>query len=1650
MSLPGLETLVITFINFDGSNVGSLPAGFANTSMVPGHPGNYKVGNAGAISSPNSLYDASGNTEGSALWTNFLAADQAIQFDQIVSLSGGVMSPLIRMSSNGKTGYGALISWSGLSVKFVLINPNGAIATLASPAIPAYPNGAQVTVKLQIQGTTLSFKSWVTGTAEPASWTATTTDSTYSAAGYGGFSNGGGAVDNVYFGPPGTTFTGGFIAPTLSTGTIAWNSAQLQWTAASQSAGTVSYQLMRSPHGTNSFTAVNGATSSPATDSTVEAVTAYDYKVTASDGINAPVNSNAVTLTTASAPTATAFTVNGPSWGMVNTTSFNFSVAPNGKFTGQITITPTGGGLSTPIVLTFANSSNPQTFSIDPSAVGTVTLAATNSGSLTNPSSLSYDSTQFNLFIPGSGQSVILVNDTTISGLADGNDRQTIALNGLVSGGEFTLTFNGQTTGVIHSTETDPTSYGLYTIPVTPGTPYLIATNLTLLFGAAPNTLVQIMDGNLLVSSEVINQVGGTPDYTTTDTTSAHPGDTLYMKNLNGGVSITPTTSTLKIYFTPASLNYQYLICDLVTLTNQSTGTVLYCDDSDSTYFSGPGFTQYQHIAYNNEVVASQSPTPGGLLFSLSASDVQAALESLSTIGAGGVSVSGSNPCLIEFIGSLAGQSQSLITCSDPVVAVTHTSIGGSPAITITPEGGSPGSPIQISSGNIVWGSGVGMGSGGSNISPYANYAMMLLPQSAPDHLYYSFGAGVTLHYSDLNNFYQLGGSTYGDVGYIQSTGGGDAIYQQFMQGLPPATYQIAMTWPASDSLSTDVPVTITDGTSGATLSSVTVNQSIAPGAGDGDFLQDGFYWRVVTTVTTASPSTGIVFTIEGSSGIAVAFDTALVTRTSPDLSVKILPTDTVTFTLPNRFVSNSSAAFSGVIPNLSGGSSFQAGGFGVVPSSPVTMDVGYDVGGDASYMPVLQFSDLVERIYFGGVVTYDANGYPTLLNAQSPNLDGGAVLPNWDEFGLGTLQPSAPYGLWTIQWTANGGEDLLGLYPLYNVFTEVMEYQNLTGPIKQRVFNVQPDPTTLSRAAPYIQPTITAGSSADENGNYPFSANNFHIYPPDPADPTGMTAWGLLGSEAPPRFHPNFVAQLAGARCLRFIDWLGINAPGVTAEFTDFRQPNLVGSVVRTYTGTAVSVTNYTGTPLFDPADCPIFEITTSSPHGVFNLCTVLYTPPEDIQFSNGQVFSAGTLIGGTASPVSATVFQWRVPSFDYNPNNPANVTMTNTVTGGTFTWSTSSPNSVQDCVALCNQVGADFWAQCPISMTDSGMTDYANYVATNLNPGLKVIGEFGNELWNYALGNAQVCAFLSYQEGAGNDSSSSVGQCVRGAVWHDALMTAFTAVGRGSDVIRGIGVQGSNPDDSTIIAQTCQRRGITFDAVLSAPYFTPAHIIGTEPTFQAAYDLMTPYGTPQKSDNVDQTGGQATDWYELMMIYSEQPSVYVAGHRTALDNAGLPDVKIFCYEGGPDEMTPSYSPINASYRSHIVLWHPRARNWMMAALEQLQNAGCTRFMRFQSSGGNGPNGNFPFIIYDQWATYRSWNMIPGTGTEPGVSNARNPEQLDQLVSVVGGAMNEWNSLAPSLTTTGGSKKCYFMQIGTVGARTHGAGASTRGERHF
>lgn len=103
---------------------------------------------------------------------------------------------------------------------------------------------------------------------------------------------------------------------------------------------------------------------------------------------------------------ATAYTLTTPTPdnGQVNVASGNFIVAPNGTYNSTITISLSGGGLSTPIVLRWNNSAVAQTFSIRPTTSGTVILRPSNAGGLADHAPVTYIATATTLPPPATAR----------------------------------------------------------------------------------------------------------------------------------------------------------------------------------------------------------------------------------------------------------------------------------------------------------------------------------------------------------------------------------------------------------------------------------------------------------------------------------------------------------------------------------------------------------------------------------------------------------------------------------------------------------------------------------------------------------------------------------------------------------------------------------------------------------------------------------------------------------------------------------------------------------------------------------------------------------------------------------------------------------------------------------------------------------------------------------------------------------------------------------------------------------------------------------------------------------------------------------------------------------------------------------------------
>ena len=90
---------------------------------------------------------------------------------------------------------------------------------------------------------------------------------------------------------------------------------------------------------------------------------------------------------------ATVVTLTGPTSGLNGVASTAFTVGVNGGISSTITVTPSdssGGGTFTPTSVSLTSASPSATFTYTPASTGAKTISVTNSGSLTNPTSITY------------------------------------------------------------------------------------------------------------------------------------------------------------------------------------------------------------------------------------------------------------------------------------------------------------------------------------------------------------------------------------------------------------------------------------------------------------------------------------------------------------------------------------------------------------------------------------------------------------------------------------------------------------------------------------------------------------------------------------------------------------------------------------------------------------------------------------------------------------------------------------------------------------------------------------------------------------------------------------------------------------------------------------------------------------------------------------------------------------------------------------------------------------------------------------------------------------------------------------------------------------------------------------------------------------
>jgi len=134
-------------------------------------------------------------------------------------------------------------------------------------------------------------------------------------------------------------------------------------------------------------------------------ITVNSGSATGTLAITDPSTNATTSVTVSGGPLATSYTLTGPTSDTIGFASGNFTVTPNGLYTGTITPSDSGaGGTFSPTSLTFSSSSVAQTFTYTPgvSESGSTTISTGASPSLTAPPSI--------VLLVGAGTSVPVTN----------------------------------------------------------------------------------------------------------------------------------------------------------------------------------------------------------------------------------------------------------------------------------------------------------------------------------------------------------------------------------------------------------------------------------------------------------------------------------------------------------------------------------------------------------------------------------------------------------------------------------------------------------------------------------------------------------------------------------------------------------------------------------------------------------------------------------------------------------------------------------------------------------------------------------------------------------------------------------------------------------------------------------------------------------------------------------------------------------------------------------------------------------------------------------------------------------------------------------------------------------------------------------------
>jgi hypothetical protein len=480
---------------------------------------------------------------------------------------------------------------------------------------------------------------------------------------------------------------------------------------------------------------------------------------------------------------------------------------------------------------------------------------------------------------------------------------------------------------------------------------------------------------------------------------------------------------------------------------------------------------------------------------------------------------------------------------------------------------------------------------------------------------------------------------------------------------------------------------------------------------------------------------------------------------------------------------------------------------FGPDPTGPTTMVAGWNVSAPIYYYNFLEYTDLMMTSTMGGdgaIASHPQSSVQLRVNQAANNYGSYPRTP-----------AGVPPGDYDVWWDGPIVIDPFAFGGSYNVTG-----QALTGGrnnVRHVTFGGDAD-----RDGADVFLLIHSTGSTDVDGNYIYNLARPRILPAgtDPED------YPLLRADLPARMNAG-----SGESCIRVMDVVGGNG-GNAVTYADFQPAGLSRGIGgRTVRSPVARVERFTGSsPAIEDGFFLKLLVTTSAPHGMAlgQIASFDWQGNAPLQLTDGS--STGPYGNFFVYPLTDTTLALMSFSIPANAGKQMAGVVTPTSPQAYLVVSITNGVPLSDIVLKCNLTRSHLYFTAPVSATLDALAECATYFARNLDPGLKLRVEYGNEPWLFVSVyyffvqqgyQFNIDAGLSPTDASTAGFYWAVGYVVLMQRVHDRMKAAWVAAGReAADFIRVAGTQGGYSLKTSWIAQECHSRGITFDELAQGAY--------------------------------------------------------------------------------------------------------------------------------------------------------------------------------------------------------------------------------------